>query len=52
MSLVVVVRITARRLPSFDHAKLAISRSAKRVIWRGEPPSSGSDQMFDWVLST
>ena len=52
MSLVVVVRATARRLPSCDHAKAATVRSVKCVICRGGPPSSGCDQMFDPLVST
>jgi len=52
MSLVVVVRATARRFPSRDHAKDATWRSLKCVICRGGPPSSGCDQMFDPLMST
>jgi hypothetical protein len=52
MSFVVVVRATARRFPSRDHAKDAIWRSLKCVICRGGPPSSGCDQMFDPLIST
>ena len=44
MSLVIVVRATARRFPSRDHAKDATWRSLKCVICRGRPPSSGCDQ--------
>jgi len=52
MSFVVVVRATARRFPSRDHAKDATWRSLKCVICRGGPPSSGCDQMFDPLMST